>query len=109
MGSLLEAGFQADHQWRGVHHLAGRLAAVQVAAEAHHEDVLQGVAADQAERTASGVDHRQGQEVLALGGEQAVGDIGDAGVRLQRRHGLEQVRQGASGGHRRVPMSYRER
>ncbi|MNC35286.1 hypothetical protein D3C75_837630 [compost metagenome] len=99
MGGLFQAGLQADHQRRGVHHLAGRLAAVQVAAEAHHEDVLQGVAADQAERTASGVDHRQGQEVLALGGEQAVGDIGDAGVRRQWRHGHEQLCQRAGGGH----------
>ncbi|MCY1550122.1 hypothetical protein D9M68_863490 [compost metagenome] len=75
------------------------MAATQIAAEALHEDVLQGAAADQPQRIARRIDDRQGEEGLVLRGQQAIRDIRDAHPRRQRRDRFEQARQSAGSGH----------
>ncbi|MDT4845034.1 hypothetical protein FQZ97_790090 [compost metagenome] len=99
LGRQLQAGGQRNGERRRVHHVGHRAAAPEVAAETLHEDVLQRVAADQPQRQALLVHHRQRQESLVFRGQQAIGDITDTHVRGQRLHGLEQASQTAFGCH----------
>lgn len=104
LGGLLQVAVQAQHQGLGVHHVGHRAAAPEVAAEALHEDVLQGVAAHQADGPAA-FHHREGQEAAVLGSQQLVRHIADAQARRQRRHRSEQAFQRVFGCHWRLPRA----
>lgn len=92
---LFQAGAEGDAEGRPVHDVAHRMAAPEVAAETLHEDVLEGVAADQAEDPALVVDHRQREEGTVLRHQQAVGDVADAHRRSQGFHRAQQTGQRA--------------